>query len=1041
MKKLYGDIIGIDESGSPITPEVVLAKRNGSKLGIISNLVSLVQYNKLMSACEISFDVYKFTNENKCELWDDIKDFRLVYIPNFERDDFNPWYELSVDTDDGDDTIKHCSGIHVQESELSRLILNGVEINTESDISRKDYKPSVIYNEKNPEASILNRILKDKAPHYKILYVDHSIKSLQRTFTFDGDSIVDAFNKIAEEIECIFMYGRGRSDGNVHRTISVYDLNDCCLDCGHRGSFVNNKCSKCGSSNIKNGYGDNSGVFLNSENFAQDISYSSNKDEVKNCFRLVAGDDLMTATVRNLNPSGSQYIWYFSESMKRDMSDSLRKKIELYDVEFSKYENEKTIDIPKSSIDEYNSLIEKYKPFNKDLQSASYPIIGYSKLTKLYYEALNLLSFLSISLAPESAKGVPTTAENELKKLTNGSLSTIGVQNATSTSHTTADMYVANYAKIYIDTSLYKLSVENSRYSGNTWIGSIKLTSYTDDKDTATSSPITITISDATPDYIKTQLDKAMKKDDSDATTIMSLFKKNETEFRSALSNYSIGNLKILSSIARGCLDILIQRGIADTSSELYTSLYIPYYNKSKWIESELIERESEVRILKGDKEKEDGLLDIIDKQRKIISEKLDIKTFLGDELWVEFCSFRIDDEYRNDNYISDGLSDQKLIELAGDFMSKAKREIIKSATLQHTIGCNISNFLLLSNLSDVGISDNQSITINDNTYSIDASSTMSPIADNFDVGNWVYISVDDGVFKLRLTDYVIDYDNLESIDVEFSDVVTSLGAMSDIEDLLSKTNSMSSSYPYIQKQASNGDNANQKILDIVANGLSLTNKKIVNSAKNQNMLIDESGMIMREKNEFGEDYSDEQTKIINQGLYFTTDNWKTVKTGLGKYVYYDPKVGKYVEDYGLIANKIVGNLILGNEVGIYNESGSVLIDENGMTITSDPLTDNKNLFTLQRKNKDGGFTKYIYVDTDGSIKINGSSIEMSAGESFTSYIDKTLSNLKVGVRNLIRNSKTMVYKDYGFVNTTSVYVTDENGNRLTDESGNRLIF
>lgn len=88
-------------------------------------------------------------------------------------------------------------------------------------------------------------------------------------------------------------------------------------------------------------------------------------------------------------------------------------------------------------------------------------------------------------------------------------------------------------------------------------------------------------------------------------------------------------------------------------------------------------------------------------------------------------------------------------------------------------------------------------------------------------------------------------------------------------------------------------------------------------------------------KNEFGDDYSSEQTKIINHGFYYTNDGWKTVQTGLGKYIYFDPESGTYKEDYGIIAHKIVGNIILGNKVGIYNTSGSVKIDENGFTVTS----------------------------------------------------------------------------------------------------------
>lgn len=52
--------------------------------------------------------------------------------------------------------------------------------------------------------------------------------------------------------------------------------------------------------------------------------------------------------------------------------------------------------------------------------------------------------------------------------------------------------------------------------------------------------------------------------------------------------------------------------------------------------------------------------------------------------------------------------------------------------------------------------------------------------------------------------------------------------------------------------------------------------------------------------------------------------------------------------------------------------------------------------------------------------------------------------NPTVGTRNLIRNSKTMVYENYKFISyvpPTVSYVTDENGNILTDELRNRFIF
>lgn len=995
---LYGGLIEISPDGQPITPDLVLSYRGGTKQGIIHNVQSLTNANALVETAEISFDVYKEIDGVECQLWDDLRDFRLVYIPHLDTSTFNPWYELSVEVDENDCTIKHCQGVHLQEAELGQLTLNGVEINTEDDIARDDYSPTIIYDPKNPEASALDRILKDKASHYTIVHVDSSIANLQRTFSWDGSSIKDAFDDIANEVECLFKYGEyTNNDGKIHRTISVYDLNDRCMECGERGSFTTKACPKCGSANINYGYGTDSGIFLSHENFAGDITYSSNKDSVKNCFRLVAGDDLMTATIRNINPSGSQYIWYLSDSVRADMSQALQDKLKAYDTEYESYSTKKQIDIPSTVIADYNALINKYKLYDDTLTNVKYPIIGYSALTDVYYSALNFYSLLKTTLAPASEHGEKTTAAKELAKLTTSSLSPLGIQNAEISSSATVTSAVQNYAKVFIDTSLYRITAKCNIYEAKVWKGTITLTGYSNDDDTATSSELTVYVSDATPDFIKCQIEKAMKKNEVDATGTVALFKKSESDFKQALSFYSVDNLNILASIARGCLDILIQQGVADPENELYSSMYLPYYNRSVWIQDELREREAEVLKLRGTRSNPDGVLDYIEKQRQTIANKLDLRSYLGEALWVEFCSFRRDDTYQNDNFISDGLSDTELIAQAKEFIKNAEREIVKSATLQHTISCNLNNFLLVKE-QDVEESpvpivtlDGIHIITHDQLYLVKGNATFSPLLVNFEVGNWVHIEIDGVVYKLRLTSYKIDYDNLDKLDIEFSDVTYGLDYMSDTQSILAQAQSMATSYSMVQHQANKGNNANKQIMDMVENGLNLTNKRIVNAADNQNMVVDESGLLMREKNEFGDDYSAEQTKIINHGFYYTNDGWKTVKTGLGKYIYYDPETGTYKEDYGIIAHKIVGNIILGNELGIYNTSGSVKIDQNGMTITADAADTNKDLFTLQRKNEDGSYTKYVYVDDDGNIKINGRHIQMTTSDDLGSYIDKTI--------------------------------------------------
>lgn len=358
-------------------------------------------------------------------------------------------------------------------------------------------------------------------------------------------------------------------------------------------------------------------------------------------------------------------------------------------------------------------------------------------------------------------------------------------------------------------------------------------------------------------------------------------------------------------------------------------------------------------------------------------------------------------------------------------------------ASIDALLDENSANNFLLVKEQDVEESpvpivtlDGVHIITHDQLYLVKGNATFSPLLVNFEVGNWVHIEIDGVVYKLRLTSYKIDYDNLDKLDVEFSDVTYGLDYMSDTQSILAQAQSMATSYSMVQHQANKGNNANKQIMDMVENGLNLTNKRIVNAADNQNMVVDESGLLMREKNEFGDDYSAEQTKIINHGFYYTNDGWKTVKTGLGKYIYYDPETGTYKEDYGIIAHKIVGNIILGNELGIYNTSGSVKIDQNGMTITADASDTNKDLFTLQRKNKDGSYTKYVYVDDDGNIKINGRHIQMTTSDDLGSYIDKTIK----------QEAAALV------VQLTNEYIgitTDSNGNggNFTDCYTDVLVF
>ena len=236
---------------------------------------------------------------------------------------------------------------------------------------------------------------------------------------------------------------------------------------------------------------------------------------------------------------------------------------------------------------------------------------------------------------------------------------------------------------------------------------------------------------------------------------------------------------------------------------------------------------------------------------------------------------------------------------------------------------------------------------------------------------------VDDTIYKLRLISYSIDYDDMEDIDVEFSDVIKSKDSVSDIQSVLDQASSMATSYDSVKRQAADGKNTSNMVSGWVADGLDLTNMTIVGNAENQNIEWGERGLLAREYLPITDTYDDRQLKLINRGLYVTSDGWETARAGIGNFMFWNPKTKKNEEAYGVIADTIVGNIILSEEVGIYNKNNSITMDGNGFTLTTNADgTQSDNIFTIQKEVKDSqgnpSLNKLLYVDKDGNLTING---------------------------------------------------------------------
>ena len=320
-------------------PKIYLCDKQLKKKGEIHPVISPVIKVNLNGADEISFSVKKnITNYNNSDVnilrkkygidadnkistqYNNINDYSIVLAEGFG------YFEVSPTIVDNSNTEKRINGNSLGESELSQLQCK-LECNTELDYKTNGFTPTIICSTENKDKSLIHRIL-SFAPTYVVGEVDDSIAVLQRTFTFDED-IISCFKKISEEINCIFdVIVERDEDGSVIRKVNIYDA-QCCQDCGSRniiGSVCQNQ--NCGSVNT-NQIGEDTTILISTENLSDEITLTPDGN-MKNCFIIEGGDDLITDTIKGLSPSNTNKLYMFSDETISQWSSELKNKYNQY---------------------------------------------------------------------------------------------------------------------------------------------------------------------------------------------------------------------------------------------------------------------------------------------------------------------------------------------------------------------------------------------------------------------------------------------------------------------------------------------------------------------------------------------------------------------------------------------------------------------------------------------------------------------------------------------------------------------------------------
>lgn len=880
----------LDMNNNVVTPTVVLCHRNKHKIGAIYPISEWSITPDMYNKNECSFKVYKEVNGIATPLWDQIKDLKVIYIP-----EYNEYFQISIDKTQTNETVKTITGSNLGIAELSQTMLYDIEINTEDDIARDAYKMAYIYDPTDISSSLLGRVL-SKAPHYKIKHVDASLCKLVRSFSISDKSIYDFLTgDLADELNCLVWVD------SYDRSISLYDLDNSCPKCNHRAENET-VCSECGAT-MTSGYGEYFTVPVSNDNLSDSISVTTKDDEVKNTFRIQGGDDVINAAIRAVNPNGTEYINRFATFQTEDMSDE---------------------------------LIDKINSYQKLYESKKKP---YKEIMNGLYNTIDQILYLTSSMMP-SPETDDTDANKELAKLTADNLGMIAVQNLRVAGVTTVNNAVKSMADIYMSAG-YKVEIASSTYSNQVWNGRFKVTSVDDENDTATNgSDITLLITDDYETFITQKIQKILDKQDM-----------SDEEYD--WTKYGLNRLSSFSDAYQSCIDMLIDSGVGDPNHEFYTSIYLVYYNKKLEVDKEIQVREAQIKE-QEDKEAE------YEKQRDSIQSELNFEKYLGKDLYGEYCLYRREDTYQNDNYISDGLSNSEILSKAEELLEVAQKEIIKASELQVDLSTDVGNIWTIDEFKDV--------------------------LDQWKCGNWIRVICDDDIYELRLLNYTIKDSDFSKISCDFSSVLKVSDGISDIKSVLDSAKSMAGSYESVKRQAKNAQETGKTVSEWVEHGMNATAVAIRDS-DSQSITYDNHGLLARTYDDITGEYEPEQLKVVNNTLAITDDNWKTVKAAIGKIHYEDPKhPGDMLSAYGVLGETIIGKLLLGEALGIYNDGGSLKFDKNGLSISNETnsFVVNPNDETLISLSNNNG--KILWVDTKGGLHLrgDGSGLDITSNEAIS---------------------------------------------------------
>lgn len=301
--------------------------------------------------------------------------------------------------------------------------------------------------------------------------------------------------------------------------------------------------------------------------------------------------------------------------------------------------------------------------------------------------------------------------------------------------------------------------------------------------------------------------------------------------------------------------------------------------------------------------------IETIEEELAYINERCNIQKYVKNKsqtLYDELFHYWVEGEYQNDNLaVLDTTTMSERIDLANELMAAGKTDLAKSSQPMFEMSVQAVNFIRLLE--------------------------FKAFTKELILGRVITIEKsEDLCYMPAFIGLEFDLDDSESFVLSFSNAgkpnETAMTFADLIQESASTTRTVSANWSNLMDYTRN----KELITNLIQSPLDRTLRAAQANMANQQFVVDTTGILGRKWDDDSHtSFMPEQIRIINNTILFTDDNWETAALALGKVEYGD----NGVVAYGLVADVLVGSLMIGSKLKIQNESNTIALDNNGISI------------------------------------------------------------------------------------------------------------